>query len=138
MSRVWLFVYGAFVLLFALLAWGLIASGGSPLHDETYRYDYKQGLALTQEQLVVFRDIVHDYRVQNRLIQSDYARLFVLNHNLFDNDEYDVDYYKQESLKIEQQRLALEEEFFTKIHMLLTKEQRKAFAESIDEWSIRR
>lgn len=103
-----------------------------------YHYDWKEELQLSPEQLENFRKILRDYRLQNRFIQSDYTRLFVLNRNLFDHNTYDFEYYKNQALDIEKQRIEIERDFFQKIHAILSPKQREIFARNIEEWSIRR
>ena len=103
-----------------------------------YHYDWKEALQLTPEQLESFRKILRDYRLQNRFIQSDYTRLFVLNRNLFDHNTYDFEYYKDQALEIEKHRIEVERDFFQKIHAILSPKQREIFARNIEEWSIRR
>ncbi|RAX56944.1 hypothetical protein CCZ01_07785 [Helicobacter monodelphidis] len=106
--------------------------------SQAYIYDWKQDLKLTQKQFKKLRDILRDYRLQNSSIQDDYARNSALNHNLFIENQYDATYYIESSMQIERKRLEAEKNFFTKIHHLLTPEQRKAFAKNIDDWSIQR
>ena len=132
-----------------LVGWAAGESASTPQHAARaatalredaplYHYDWKEELQLSPEQLESFRKILHDYRMQNRFIQADYTRLFVLNRNLFDHSSYDFEYYKLQALEIEKQRIEIERDFFQKTHAILSPKQREIFSLNIEEWSIRR
>ncbi len=112
--------------------------------DDDYK-DYKESfhvprdlsyLHLTKEQKDKFKKILREYRVVLKSLHEKEESIEKELKRLFLQDSFDKRAFMKKNINVKNKIAKTEAEFFAKVHIILTKKQRKKFIKYIEEWEI--
>ncbi len=122
-----------FLLVILFVATAIFADGNDEHHY--YKKDLTS-FALNANQKVTMREILQEYRVEIREYKQYERSLQKQKRDIFLSSRFDASKISTINQQLTTKASSIEGSFLSKIHKLLTVEQKKKFANYIDEWEI--
>ena len=124
-----------FIFLLLFLTLGLFA-GEHKSHNEHHINKELSHLNLSAEQNKEVKIILKELRVELKEFKDLAKEIEEKRKELFLRDSFEVKEINQLNHLLDDKAHAIENHFFQKIHLLLTKEQREKFMDYFDDWKV--